>query len=113
MIIGAIFLVLVLLGIPIFVALGATSLVGLAATQDVPLAAIAARTVSASDSFILLAIPLFLLAGSLMSAGGIADRLFDLARALVGHMTGGLAQVNVAFSVLNGGISGSSAARSP
>lgn len=110
MIIGALFLVLVLLGIPIFVALGATSLVGLAATQDVPLAAIAAKTVSASDSFILLAIPLFLLAGSLMSAGGIADRLFDLARALVGHMTGGLAQVNVAFSVLNGGISGSSAA---
>jgi TRAP-type C4-dicarboxylate transport system permease large subunit len=51
-----------------------------------------------------------MLAGSLMSYGGIAKRLFDLARVLVGHRTGGLAQVNVAMSVLNGGISGSSAA---
>lgn len=105
-----IFFGLVLLGIPIFVSLGLTSLVGIALTHDVPLAAIAAKTASASDNFILLAIPLFMLAGSLMSYGGIASRLFDLARVLVGHRTGGLAQVNVAMSVLNGGISGSSAA---
>ena len=104
------FIGLVLLGVPIFVSLGLTSLVGIALTQDVPFAAIAAKTASASDNFILLAIPLFMLAGSLMSAGGIARRLFDLARVLVGHTTGGLAQVNVAMSVLNGGISGSSAA---
>jgi tripartite ATP-independent transporter DctM subunit len=105
-----IFFGLVLLGIPIFVSLGLTSLVGIALTHDVPLAVIAAKTASASDNFILLAIPLFMLAGSLMSYGGIATRLFDLARVLVGHRTGGLAQVNVAMSVLNGGISGSSAA---
>ena len=105
-----IFFSLVLLGIPIFVSLGLTSLVGIALTHDVPLAAIAAKTASASDNFILLAIPLFMLAGSLMSYGGIAKRLFDLARVLFGHRTGGLAQVNVAMSVLNGGISGSSAA---
>lgn len=105
-----IFFGLVLLGIPIFVSLGLTSLVGIVLTHDVPLAAIAAKTASASDNFILLAIPLFMLAGSLMSYGGIASRLFDLARVLVGHRTGGLAQVNVAMSVLNGGISGSSAA---
>ena len=61
------------------------------------MAVVAARTTSASDNFILLAIPLFMLAGSLMSAGGIAQRLFDLARVLVGHLTGGLAQVNVAL----------------
>ena len=105
-----IFFGLVLVGLPIFVSLGLTSLVVIALTHDVPLAAIAAKTASASDNFILLAIPLFMLAGSLMSYGGIARRLFDLARVLVGHRAGGLAQVNVAMSVLNGGISGSSAA---
>ena len=109
-IVAIIFFGLVLLGIPIFVSLGMTSLVGIALTHDVPLAVIAAKTASASDNFILLAIPLFMLAGSLMSYGGIAARVFDLARVLVGHRTGGLAQVNVVMSVLNGGISGSSAA---
>jgi tripartite ATP-independent transporter DctM subunit len=109
-IVAIIFFGLVLLGIPIFVSLGLTSLIGIALTHDVPLASIAAKTASASDNFILLAIPLFMLAGSLMSYSGIASRLFDLARVLVGHRTGGLAQVNVAMSVLNGGISGSSAA---
>lgn len=58
-------------------------------TQDVPLAVVAAKTASASDNFALLAIPLFMLDGSLMTSGGIAQRLFDLARVLVGHMTGG------------------------
>lgn len=110
MLIAPAFMGLVLVGVPIFVALALTSLGGLALRGDIPLAVIAAKTASASDSFILLAIPLFLLAGSLMSHGGIAHRLFDLARALVGHFTGGLAQVNIGFSVLNGGISGSSAA---
>lgn len=110
LVVAFIFLGLVLFGVPIFVALGLTSVVGIGLTHDVPFAAIAAKTASASDSFILLAIPLFMLAGSLMSHGGIARRLFDLARVLVGHTSGGLAQVNVAMSVLNGGISGSSAA---
>jgi len=109
-VIGLLFLGLVFLGFPVFVSLALTGVVGVALTHDVPLAVVAAKTASASDNFVLLAIPLFVLAGSLMSAGGIAQRLFDLARVLVGHMTGGLAQVNVALSVLNGGLSGSSAA---
>lgn len=108
--IGIIFLGLVFLGLPIVDSLALTGIIGVALTQDVPLAVVAAKTASASDNFILLAIPLFVLAGSLMTAGGIAQRLFDLARVLVGHMTGGLAQVNVALSVLVGGIQGSSAA---
>jgi C4-dicarboxylate transporter DctM subunit len=110
LLIGLLFLVMVFLGLPIVVALALTGVLGVGLTQDVPLAVVAAKTASAVDNFILLAIPLFVLAGSLMSAGGIAQRLFDLARVLVGHRTGGLAQVNVALSVLNGGISGSSAA---
>lgn len=108
--VGIVFLGLIFLGIPIVVALALTGVIGAGLSQGVPLAVVAAKTGSASDNFVLLAIPLFVLAGSLMSAGGIAQRLFDLARVLVGHLTGGLAQVNVALSVLNGGISGSSAA---
>jgi C4-dicarboxylate transporter DctM subunit len=108
--VGILFVALILLGLPIVASLALTAVLGVAWTQDVPLAVVAARTTSASDNFILLAIPLFMLAGSLMSAGGIAQRLFDLARVLVGHLTGGLAQVNVALSVLVGGIQGSSAA---
>jgi C4-dicarboxylate transporter DctM subunit len=110
LLIGILFVGLILLGVPIVVCLALTGIIGVAWTQDVPLAVVAAKTASASDNFILLAIPLFMLAGSLMTSGGIAQRLFDLARVLVGHMTGGLAQVNVALSVMIGGIQGSSAA---
>jgi tripartite ATP-independent transporter DctM subunit len=109
-VVGILFVALILFGLPIVASLALTALIGVAWTQDVPMAVVAARTTSASDNFILLAIPLFMLAGSLMSAGGIAQRLFDLARVLVGHLTGGLAQVNVALSVMIGGIQGSSAA---
>jgi tripartite ATP-independent transporter DctM subunit len=109
-VVGIVFIALVLFGVPIFVGLGLTSLIGIGITHDVPFTSIAAKAASASDNFILLAIPLFMLAGSLMSQSGIAERLFDLARVFVGHRTGGLAQINVAMSVLNGGISGSSAA---
>lgn len=109
-VVGVVFLCLFLLGIPVAVVLALTGVIGVSLTEDIPLAIVASRTASASDNFILLAIPLFVLTGSLMSASGIAQRLFDLARVLLGHRTGGLAQVNVALSVMNGGISGSSAA---
>jgi tripartite ATP-independent transporter DctM subunit len=110
LVVGAVFLGLMALGLPIVACLALAGIVGVAWTQDVPLAVVAAKTVSASDNFILLAIPLFMLAGSLMTAGGIAQRLFDLARVLVGHLVGGLAQVNVFLSVMVGGLQGSSAA---
>jgi C4-dicarboxylate transporter DctM subunit len=108
--VGIIFLAFVFLGVPIFVSLALTAIIGIEFTPGVPVASVAMRTVSASDNFVLLAIPLFILAGSLMSTGGVAQRLFDLARVAVGHTRGGLAQVNIALSVLNGGVSGSSAA---
>lgn len=107
---GLAFIGLLGLGIPVFVCLLVASLVGLILIHDVPLAVIAARTASASDSYVLLAIPLFMLAGSLMSHGGVSTRLFDLARVLVGHVSGGLAQINILLSVMYGGVSGSSAA---
>jgi tripartite ATP-independent transporter DctM subunit len=65
------------------------------------------RTVAEIESFVLLAVPFFILAGSLMNASGITDRLVRLAAALVGHLTGGLGQVNVVVSTLFGGLSGS------
>jgi C4-dicarboxylate transporter DctM subunit len=108
--IGILFVAFILLGLPIVVCLALAGVIGIAWTQEVPLAVVAAKTASASDNFVLLAIPLFMLAGSLMTSGGIAQRLFDLARALVGHMNGGLAQVNVFLSVMIGGVQGSSAA---
>jgi len=64
----------------------------------------------AYNSFILLAVPFFLLTANLMNVGGITDRLMRFSRALVGHFPGGLAQVNVVLSVFFAGISGSSTA---
>ncbi|GHC38941.1 C4-dicarboxylate ABC transporter [Aidingimonas halophila] len=71
---------------------------------------LAQRVSSGVQSFPLLAIPLFMLAGGIMNKSGISERLFDFCRALVGHLRGGLAHVNVLSSVLMAGISGSSLA---
>jgi tripartite ATP-independent transporter DctM subunit len=68
------------------------------------------ETFNAYNSFILLAVPFFLLTANLMNAGGITTRLMDLSRALVGHIPGGLAQVNVVLSFFFAGISGSATA---
>lgn len=62
------------------------------------------------NSFVLLAVPFFLLAANLMNAAGITDRLIDLARAMVGHLPGGLGHINVVVSMFFAGISGSSTA---
>ena len=62
---------------------------------------------SGMGRFVLIALPLFVLAGGLMNAGGISGRLFDFARALVGSLRGGLAHVNVVTSMFFGGMIGS------
>lgn len=68
------------------------------------------RIVSSTESVSLMAIPFFTAAGAIMNHSGITNRLMDLAESLVGHLTGGLAQVNVVLSTLMGGVSGSGAA---
>jgi tripartite ATP-independent transporter DctM subunit len=68
------------------------------------------ETFNAYNSFILLAVPFFLLTANLMNVGGITDRLVRFSRALVGHFPGGLAQINVVLSIFFAGISGSSTA---
>jgi C4-dicarboxylate transporter, DctM subunit len=98
------------LAFPIVAGLGLSSVLGLVLTTDLSLVVIVQRMAAQLDTFVLLAIPLFVLAGTLMNAGGITERLYLISMVLVGHLRGGLAQVNVLLSVLFGGLSGSSSA---
>ncbi len=75
-----------------------------------PINVLATRMVDGVDSFALLAVPFFILAGNLMNAGGVTEKIFDFARALFGWMRGGLAQVNIVASVIFAGMSGSALA---
>ncbi|MEC9483184.1 MAG: TRAP transporter large permease [Halomonas sp.] len=107
----------ILIGLAICIAIGLPISFGLAAiclfiffASDFALSPIVAQAVNGLDSFPLLAIPLFVLVGEVMSAGGIATRLVRLASALVGFVAGGLGQVAVLTSMFFGGISGSAVA---
>jgi len=106
------FIVLLSLGVPIAFSIGISGVITMLVTIDsLPaFTTFAQRMATGLDSFALLAIPFFILAGNIMNSGGIAHRLIDLARALVGGLTGGLAYVNVIANMLFGAISGSSAA---
>ncbi|MGH7947493.1 MAG: TRAP transporter large permease subunit, partial [Opitutaceae bacterium] len=108
-VLGAIFTVLLLSGVPISFAIGTSAAAALLMSLDPAAAAtvIAQRMATGLDSFALLAIPFFILAGQLMNRGGIARRLIDLAKVVVGRLPGGLAYVNVLGSMLFGSISGS------
>jgi TRAP-type C4-dicarboxylate transport system permease large subunit len=103
---------LLLLGVPVAFAIGigtlVTLLLGMAA--EPALITIAQRMATGLDSFALLAIPFFILAGQLMNRGGIARRLIDFAKAVIGMFPGGLAHVHILASMLFGAISGSAVA---
>jgi tripartite ATP-independent transporter DctM subunit len=101
--------VLVVCGVPLVVALAAVTIVYFLSTGAWPLA-FAQQSLQAMDDFVLLALPLFIFAGAIMNIGGITARLFVFAAALVGHLRGGLAHVNVGTSVLFGGMIGTSVA---
>jgi tripartite ATP-independent transporter DctM subunit len=104
------FALLVVLNAPLAVALGFPALVYLLILGGPNLLMLPQRLIAGADNFVLLAIPLFILAGALMEIGGISRRLVDLAMAIVGHLRGGLAQVTVVAEVLFSGISGSTTA---
>lgn len=97
------------IGVPIAFALGLSALVG-AFWIDIPAEAIMLKISDGTDDFSLLAIPFFVLAGAIMAEGGMAARLINLAKVLVGWIRGGLAVVNIFASTLFGTISGSSVA---
>jgi tripartite ATP-independent transporter DctM subunit len=99
------------LGLPLVFALLAASLVTiLVYSPDLPLEVIPQLFVQGMDSFALLAIALFFLAGELMSASGVIARILAFARSLVGHLRGGLAQVGIFSSLIMAGVSGSAVA---
>lgn len=104
------FMVLMFWGVPIAVALGAASVIVMATMSTTPLNMAAQSMFTAMNSFIMVAVPLFILCGSLMDEGGIADRIYDLAEALVGWIYGGLGHVSVVVNMLFAGMSGSSVA---
>lgn len=106
------FLILLALGVPIAFGIGiATAITMIVSIPAGPaLTTVAQQMATGLDSFALLAIPFFVLAGQLMNRGGIARRLIDLAKALVGFLPGGLAYVNIVAAMLFGAISGSAVA---
>lgn len=105
----AVMFTLLFLGIPIAVALGLASL-SYIALEGLPDVLLIHRMIGGVDSFPLLAIPFFILAGHLMNSGGITTRIFALARALVGWAPGGLGHVNIGASVIFAGMSGAAVA---
>lgn len=103
-------IILFLIGVPVAVSLGISSALALLVAGDMSPLVLAQRAFVALDSFPLMAIPLFMLAGVLMEYGGISQRLINLANALTGHLSGGLAIVTIVTTMFFAAISGSSVA---
>ncbi|RFU70122.1 TRAP transporter large permease [Peribacillus saganii] len=103
-------LILLFLSVPVALSLGLASSISLVSDGNMPLIVLIQRMFAALDLFPLMAIPFFILAGSLMETGGISRRLVNFANSLVGGMTGGLAVVTVVTAMFFSAISGSSAA---
>ena len=104
------FLVLMLIGMPVAFAIGISGIVFFLQHPELPITIPLQQTISTTQNFALLAIPLFIMAGNLMNASGITERLLDLASVIAGRMKGGLAQMSLALSALMGGVSGSAIA---
>jgi len=106
------FIVFLIIGVPVAFSLGLAALLSLIINMDfiASVTTLAQQMTTSLDSFALLAIPFFVLAGQLMNHGGIAIRLIRLAKVLVGRLPGGLAFVNIMSNMLFGAISGSAAA---
>lgn len=105
------FVILLLIGAPIAYSMGFSSLLALILSGSTfPLEVVVQRTFSMLNSYSLLAIPFFILAGDLMSAGGISKRLIKFATAAVGHLPGNVAQVSILSGMIFAGVSGSSVA---
>ncbi|GEA19141.1 TRAP transporter large permease [Moorella sp. E306M] len=102
------FVILLLLNVPIAFTLGIAGIMYFLTQASVPLPVVVQRMITGTQSYPLLAVPFFILAGHIMNASGITSRLMKLADALTGHMAGGLAQASIVLSMLMGGVSGSS-----
>jgi tripartite ATP-independent transporter DctM subunit len=101
---------LIILGLPVAIALAGSSALYVLVSGSVPPMVVAHRMINGVDSFPLLAVPFFILAGNLMNTAGITERIFKFALAIVGWMRGGLGHVNVGASVIFAGMSGAAVA---
>lgn len=104
------FLILMILGVPIAFVIGIVALLGIFGIPYTPEATVPMSMVNGLDSFVLLAVPLFILAANLMNSGKISEKLIDLALAIVGPIRGGLAHANVLVSMMFAGVSGAAQA---
>lgn len=104
------FILLIFVKVPIGYAIGIGTMITLMLFSDIPLIMITQNAVAGIDSFPLMAIPFFILAGNIMSTGGVAKRLVDLASLIVGKITGGLAMVTTVVCMFFAAISGSAMA---
>ena len=100
------FVVLLLVGVPVAFSMGFSSILLLLAENTNSTIVIAQKLVNGLDSFTLLAIPFFMCSCAIMGKTKIADQIFDFSHSLVGHVPGGLAQVNIVSSVIQAGMSG-------
>ena len=104
------FIVLLLMGMPVAFAIGISGALFFIQHPELPFTIPVQVTVSQTQNFALLAVPLFIMAGNFMNHSGITERLLELASVLTGRLKGGLAQVSIALSALMGGVSGSAIA---
>lgn len=105
-----IFLICLFIGVPIAFSLGVGSMLAILIDGSVSPMLVAQKLFTGVNSFSLMAIPFFMLAGELMEAGGISEKLVNIAKAFVGHITGGIGMVDIGTSTLFAGVSGSAAA---
>ncbi len=110
LVLGAVFTISLLIGIPIAFCLGLCSLAVVLYTGDYSIILIAQKVFNGMDMFSLMAIPLFILSGDLMNLGGVTDRLIKFSNLLVGHIRGGLAHTLVVAEMFLSGITGSAVA---
>ena len=110
LLLGISFFFTLALGIPIAFVLGITALVAVIALPNVPLHLIPQRLFTGMDSFPIMAVPFFILAGNLMNAAKITDSIIEFSKLLVGRIRGGLGHVNIVASMFFAGISGSAVA---
>ncbi|MEQ8966288.1 MAG: TRAP transporter large permease [Azospirillaceae bacterium] len=102
--------VFLILGVPVAISLAGASMIFIAVSGTAPDLVVLHRMINGIDSFPLLAIPFFILAGNLMNTAGITERIFDFAKAMVGWLRGGLGHVNIGASVIFAGMSGAAVA---
>lgn len=104
------FILLMVIGIPIAFVISIIAFVGIASVPYIPEIIVPVKMLNGLDSFVLLAVPLFILAANLMNRGKISQKLIDFSISLVGHIRGGLAHSNILVSMIFAGVSGASQA---